>query len=133
MTTSIDLFKFTAPALINAERTINDEQVYDELAQEIAEVINDNREDREVTISVEDFRVNGYAFSVDVSFSCYWCDDYITDQYGSRYDMGRFEFYDIEGIDVWFSGKALDEDFDEFDERYKLDLAILEKKIKAKV
>ena len=133
MTTTIEMFKWTKPHMARTKRVITDPHIYEALARAIALEIMDYCIEEEQRITLETFEVNGFCFSIDVAFNCYWCSDYITDEYGSSYDFGEWNFRSIDEIDVWFCGKLIDPEAEEYDEYYLLDEDLLQRMIEKRL
>ena len=131
MTTAIDIFRFTKPATHTP--MIQEEQVYNDLADMIAEDINENCEDYNNTAGQWLENLHGFVIDYTVNFSGYWDSDKETID-GRTYDFGGFRPTGSFDITVDYCYKLYNEGEDnEFEVDFDIDVSKLERMVAQRV
>ena len=97
MTTTIDLFKMTAPVQTQSIRMLNDKSVYDELIAKIIERMESPSDyDNGANIEV---KKDGYSVEIEISFSAYYRHDWEAFDFG-WHDFGEWHSIELYNIEV---------------------------------
>ena len=106
MTTTIDLFKFTAPAT-KTVRTLNDSRVYEQLVEGIRKALDKDACDESNTTYIL-VKVDNYTAHIEITFDAQWHRDV------DWYDGGEWiatELTDITPIDVYKTYHVGDDEY----------------------
>jgi hypothetical protein len=106
MTTTIDLFKFTAPTTKKV-RPLTDARVYEALAEQIWHSMEHDADDEENTTYIE-VKVDDYTAQISIRFDAEWHKD------SDWYDGGEYvatRLCDITPIDIYKTYTTGDDEF----------------------